>query len=96
MAVIRRTYVPVSWSLCPKKGTSSASTLRVDLAKGMLVLFSLRVLGKEKRLCWLSFKVSFRLELFIPHNSHTPLDEAMTETTKPILAYFNTVVNNTL
>lgn len=42
------------------------------------------------------FKLSFRLKLFIPYNSHTLLDEAMTETTKPILAYFNTIVNNTL
>lgn len=41
-------------------------------------------------------KISFMLKLFIPHNSHTLLEEAMTETTKPILAYCNTIVNDTL
>lgn len=42
------------------------------------------------------FKLGHKSKLFIPHNSHTLLHETMKETTRPILVYFNTIINNTL
>lgn len=49
----------VSCILCPRNITLSASILHTDLERKMLVFFNLKVSGKEKELCWLSFSLNY-------------------------------------